>query len=190
MKPELLVGILSLGGVTLGFCGTIVIETLRGRHERRREAADRRERFQVETLTQFQEVAKETYKAMLSAHWRLAVSVPPDGLSTKTHLNGQAADLLQMVGGVTEMLMLSSRLHNSQLGEYGRAFCGFVVDATNSDAQQDELKKGLWMAQQVYRRLQLLAGREVVAILDGRPSPPAEDVEEASTDVDAPEQEH
>lgn len=65
MEPTTIAGVFSLCGAAVGFGGAVAVEFVRGRSTSSRETADRVSRFQIETLTQVQERARELFLAVM-----------------------------------------------------------------------------------------------------------------------------
>lgn len=164
MESETINVVLPLVGVVVGFAGGFAVEWLRGLQATRREARDRRERFQVETLTRLQEILSEHYDAMLD--YVGAARRTSQGLRLDWDALKQRADAAgRLAHCYSDIILLISRVHAPQIiglqDAYWRA-----AEAAGEENQTEELRgKRIDATQKLYAMLQATTGRELQAIL-------------------------
>jgi hypothetical protein len=168
VNPALVAGLLSLTGVVVGFGGAVLVESLRGRHERTRDAIAQQQRFQIETLTRLQEVAKDMHMGMTllfeSADSRLkgAGGMPPQ----------TSAEIVDNVlRSACELSMLTSRVHSEVIALFGGGFLEISTTVTYDYKSREELRQARDAVNAMHGRLQYLAGQELVEMLGGQARP-------------------
>jgi hypothetical protein len=175
LEPAVVAGVFTLAGATLGFVGAIAVEYVRGRSSTNRAAANRRERFQVETLTRVQDVAKDIFEAVLDTRYlyERRSEVPPDGdersLALRTSELRQEADARELLlKRSIELTLLISRVHNEEFRGLADDLQGFAVLATAYATPEEDAVKAMEIAKKIYRQLQETAGAEILGTLDGK----------------------
>jgi len=182
MTPEITAGVFTLAGAAVGFCAALATEIVRSRTSRSREQADRRQRFQVETLTRIQEVAERLYAHHgrdRAAYYQRTEPTP----KSRSSLERDMEHRQRTSDDMSEMVMLAHRVHDSLIQEIALSLVSVtgILDTT----PKDEAERRIKLARLSYYALQEATGVEMLRILGYRRTfPPDPSPETASSDAE------
>lgn len=161
MTPEMTAGVFTLAGAAVGFFAAVATEFVRSRSASSREQADRRQRFQVDTLTRIQEVAKRLYghHGTDKAAFYRTTAMPARASSLALDVDHRQCQIDDM----NEMVMLAHRAHESRIQEIALS----LVSATAilETTPPDEAERRIELARLSYYALQEVTGVEMLRIL-------------------------
>ena len=155
--------VLAVVGLAVGFAGGLSVEWLRGWETSRRETRDRRERFQVETLTRLQGVLSEHYLATLDAVG--AARRLGAGELDESVLITRAAAAERLAASAAELILHVSRIRSAHIVALQEAFWRAANAAQESEQTEELRQKRIDATQKLYAMTQSAIGREIQHIL-------------------------
>jgi hypothetical protein len=161
LQSAVIAGVFTLAGTALGFGGAVAVEFVRSRSSASREVADRRQRFQVETLTRIQEVARELFDEFTARRNILMSRVKSQAataVAPPCPIGWQGSKKT-----MSEMCMLAYRVHDEMIRHIAfdlTALCGGM-----DELSQEELERRFKHAMLAYQAIQETTGIEILRIL-------------------------
>ena len=167
MSQSVVVGLFSLAGVLLGFVGTLCVEWLRDKNAHRRMVADRKDRFDLETLTEFQDELAHTLETTLDEHHaRKALRVDGGNRQAMVQLAAASETKARMAA---RLLVLASRLQNERVSQAILALTAMMKRKEELEAKSEELAETSMLATvELYAMIQGDIGRMLRATVEGR----------------------
>ena len=161
MSSQVWTTVLALVSVGVGFAGGLLVEFLRGRQAVAREARERRERFQVETLLRLQDVTNSIYKGVFKYRNELNGEEP-----TSVHdIEDRMAINVQRIEDAAELQLLMSRVQDEHIHKSASILFEVCTLMTKREVEADEVDKAVDLALEICHGIQYAAGSEIRRIL-------------------------